>query len=459
MYGLAGILVLSMLMNALTYASLGKYMDLLLDAICVVDKEGQFLYVSAGCERIFGYTPEEMLGRRMIELVLPEDRELTLQTVQKIVSGTPQPHFENRYLRKDGEVVHIMWSARWSEADQCRIAVARDITLRKRNEAMQAALYAISEAAHTTDDLPALFEQIHQIIGDLLPANNFSIALYDEETTTVSFPYHIDERAGKPEAHSLDAHSIYTQVIRSGQTLLLSQDGAEAVAELIQHFDDIWSDSAYSWLVVPLKTRETTVGALVVKSYAGHVHYSDKHRELLQFVSTQIATAIERKQMLARLQRLALYDQLTQLPNRGLFHDRIRGALARAKRHQEQLALLYLDLDKFKQVNDVFGHTIGDMLLEKVARRLELCVRSCDTVARFGGDEFVVLLENIDVPERATWIAEHIENALGQVFDLAGEQVQIETSVGIAHYPQHGTDEKELLRYADQAMYKIKKQK
>ena len=166
-------------MEADTHASLSSYIDLLLDAICVVDKAGKFVYVSGGGERIFGYTSEEMIGKSMIDLVLPEDHDMTLQTARDIMSGRHEPHFENRYVRKDGQIVHIMWSARWSDSDQLRIAVARDITKRKRIEARQAALFAISEAAHAAEDLPTLFERIHQIIENLLPAASFSIALYD----------------------------------------------------------------------------------------------------------------------------------------------------------------------------------------------------------------------------------------------------------------------------------------
>ena len=132
---------------------LATVIELLLDAICVVDTEGRYISVSAAFERIFGYTPEEVVGRPMIELVHPEDRERTLQTAQEIMAGHAQPNFQNRYIRKDGRVVHIMWSARWSEADQVRIAVAHEITELKRAEAMQTALLAISESAHTAKDL------------------------------------------------------------------------------------------------------------------------------------------------------------------------------------------------------------------------------------------------------------------------------------------------------------------
>jgi diguanylate cyclase (GGDEF)-like protein len=156
---------------------------------------------------------------------------------------------------------------------------------------------------------------------------------------------------------------------------------------------------------------------------------------------------------------MALYDQLTALPNRSLFGDRVKSALARARRNRMHVSIFYLDLDKFKAVNDAFGHTIGDLLLAQVARRLELCVRECDTVARFGGDEFVVLLENIDFPEQSQLMADNIHNALSQPYELAGNQVQILPSIGISHFPLHGSDETQLLRHADEAMYINKKGK
>lgn len=114
-------------------------MTLLLDAICVVDAHGCFVSVTGACERIFGYTPEEMIGRPMLELVFHEDRVRTLQAVDKVMDGQLQRHFENRYVRKDGGIVDIMWSACWSEIDQVRVAVARDVTERNHADSMLAA--------------------------------------------------------------------------------------------------------------------------------------------------------------------------------------------------------------------------------------------------------------------------------------------------------------------------------
>lgn len=128
------------------YADLANVMDLLPDAICVVDTQGRFLSVSGACERIFGYTAEEMIGKQMIDLVFPEDRARTLKAVERIEAGYLQLHFENRYVRKDGGLANIMWSARWSETDQVRVAVARDITQRKHADLIDAASHAIADS-------------------------------------------------------------------------------------------------------------------------------------------------------------------------------------------------------------------------------------------------------------------------------------------------------------------------
>jgi diguanylate cyclase (GGDEF)-like protein/PAS domain S-box-containing protein len=432
------------------FTPLANYIDLLLDAICVVDAEGRFVFVSAASERIFGYTPEEMIGTSMIGMVAPEDRARTLQAAKEIMSGHPKPHFENRYIRKDGKVVHIMWSARWSETDQLRIAVARDITERKQAESMQAALYAISEAAHAAEDLLALFQRIHQIIGKLLPALNFSVALYDKKNDQLSFPYHIDEYDQASAPHELATGRLCAAVVRTGQALLLTPESLTGQPEDLQAAAE---ENSLCWLGVPLNSHKGTIGALVLKSYAGGARYTEKDQELLQFVSTQIATAIERKQLHARLQYTAQYDKLTDLPNRGLLYDRVETALARTRRQQGRMSLLYLDLDKFKQVNDTFGHAAGDLLLQEVAQRLKQCVREADTVARIGGDEFVVLLESIQLSEHASIVAEKIRSALSQPITIEGHSLRILPSIGIALYPEHGDGVQQLLKHADEAMY------
>jgi diguanylate cyclase (GGDEF)-like protein len=288
-----------------------------------------------------------------------------------------------------------------------------------------------------------------------LPVKNFSIALYDKGEGEVSFPYHADEHASLPSPHKLDFATLCAQVIRNGQAVLITRGVEGGLPEIPRQSEDCCKPQ--SLLGIPLKSHNDTFGALMVQSYDDKVCYTEKDQALLQFVSTQIAATIERKQMIDRLRHLALYDQLTRLPNRKLFYDRMELALARAQREQRQLSLLYLDLDKFKEVNDTFGHGAGDLLLEKVARRLEQCIRACDTVARLGGDEFVIILENMHLPEHAGRVIEKIRTAFDQPFDLEGQEINMMPSIGVAHFPLHGHSKEQLLSHADDAMYLAKR--
>ncbi|WP_223458322.1 MULTISPECIES: GGDEF domain-containing protein [unclassified Pseudomonas] len=436
-------------------APLASYIDLLLDAVCAVDKQGRFVFVSAACERIFGYSADEMIGQPMIDMVHPADRQRTLDAAREIMGGEPKLNFENRYLRKDGRVVHILWSARWSEDDQLRIAVARDITERKQAESRQAALYAISEAAHAAEDLLALFKRIHMIIGEWLPALNFSVALYDEHCAQLNFPYHVDDREPRPEQPGTMTGRLCTEVIRTGQPILLTPDQCTPPAG----FEVLLTEqNAPCWLGVPLNSQNGTIGALIVKSIPGGERYTEQDKELLQYVCAQVATAIERKQLHARLQYMAQYDQLTQLPNRELLRDRLKASLQVARADRGRMALLYVDLDRFKQVNDTHGHAVGDMLLQAVANRLKGCVRETDTVARIGGDEFVVLLHSIRAAGDTDIVVEKIRQVLVQPLRLDGHSVNIQPSIGVARYPDHGTEEKQLFRHADEAMYCAKRE-
>ncbi len=165
----------------------------------------------------------------------------------------------------------------------------------------------------------------------------------------------------------------------------------------------------------------------------------------------------ERKATQERVQHLAHHDQLTDLPNRVLLSDRLAQALAQVRRDRGTLAVMFLDLDKFKPVNDILGHDVGDLLLKQVALRLRACApRESDTVSRLGGDEFVILLSQIDKAVDAAVVARKVLAALSRPFTIGPHAIEISTSIGIAAYPQHGEDVSQLLKCADTAMYHAK---
>lgn len=164
----------------------------------------------------------------------------------------------------------------------------------------------------------------------------------------------------------------------------------------------------------------------------------------------------ERKHNDERIRHLAQHDTLTELPNRALLKDRLQQAMSYAKRDKQHVALMFVDLDRFKPINDTMGHIVGDWLLKETANRMRSCVRESDTVARVGGDEFVVLLRTVENEEDAMMVAEKIRNVLNKPFELAQQSLQISCSIGLALYPEHANNENELLDYADIAMYQAK---
>ncbi len=182
--------------------------------------------------------------------------------------------------------------------------------------------------------------------------------------------------------------------------------------------------------------------------------YND-HGKIVK-LAAMLSDIAEQKESEERIKNLAYFDVLTHLPNRRMFSDRLSVALANAHRHGHQLGVIFLDLDLFKEVNDSLGHSAGDELLKQVAKRLRESLREGDTAARMGGDEFTILLQQIESEAAATAIAKRMIELISEPFDIAGEALNITASIGISLYPCDGLDEDTLLHQADAAMYRVK---
>jgi len=170
-------------------------------------------------------------------------------------------------------------------------------------------------------------------------------------------------------------------------------------------------------------------------------------------ISVYLRDITEAKRAQEEIRFLAFYDRLTHLPNRSLLQDRIMRTLARCKRGDHQGALLFMDLDRFKNINDSLGHDAGDRVLQEAAKRLQSCIRECDTVARLGGDEFIVLLDGIEQPQDIHWVVDRILNSLAQEHQQHGVPLSLTASIGVSLIPGDGQTVEELLRAADTAMY------
>jgi len=229
--------------------------------------------------------------------------------------------------------------------------------------------------------------------------------------------------------------------------------GWKAQAELYRADDKATMDSGSSKL--DYEEPQTTPDGNMIWLRTSKVPLRDENNQVIGVLG--IYQDITKQRTLEeQIRHLAHYDPLTDLPNRTLFSDRLQQALAAARRDRMHLALMFVDLDKFKQINDNLGHYIGDLLLKEVAKRMQGCVRESDTVARIGGDEFVVLLPSIETARDAVLVAEKIREAINHVFVLSGEELDMSVSVGVAVYPEHGKDEHQLAQNADIAMYHAK---
>ena len=333
------------------------------------------------------------------------------------------------------------------------ICLLEDITERKQAEEAQRATYEISEAVHDTDDLRELFHSIHAVLARLMPADNVYFALYDRPTDTVTFPYFVDRYDPPPPARRGGA-GLTEQAIHGGQPLLLSTRG-----EIERWFADrgvvVHGTIPESWLGVPLRRGQETIGLLALQSYDHQVTFGERQRDMLAFVASQVAMAIERKRHEEQIEHMAFFDGLTGLYNRRMLQVRSQQSLELARRHNWSVAFLYLDLDRFKNVNDTLGHEAGDELLAAIGGELKTWLRASDTVARLGGDEFGFVLNAAD-ERRAGEAAQRLLGILDRPFEVRRERVRVGASIGIALFPQHGETFDELLKHADIAMYRAK---
>ncbi|HLN64304.1 MAG TPA: EAL domain-containing protein [Symbiobacteriaceae bacterium] len=385
------------------------------DILLIAGSDGAIAMASDRCRAVLGYDPAELDGFTVADLLVPDDRTCVAEAIARVGTGTPGHALQTRWRRRDGEVVSLEWTGVGSAADGFLFAVLRDLTTQKQYEQL------LRES-----------EQLYEALFDHSPDAVFSV---DREGRVVSLNsvcasllgYQAQEILGRPLYEFLDPASA-----EKGQEALRQvMDGMPRDAETIIRQRDGHTRTMHVTLV-PMNLEGRIVGGLGVA------------RDIT-----------DRKQAEEQLAHLAYHDPLTGLANRTLFMTRLEQGLDRAVRNQPSLALLYLDLDDFKIVNDSLGHRAGDALLVEAARRLKACVRPSDTVARLGGDEFTVLLEGIEDTPDAVMVAHRILETLREPYLIDGHKVVATPSVGVVMGNQ-GQDAKELLRYADIAMYRAK---
>lgn len=403
-----------------------QFLDTALDAVISTDQSGHVVGWNRKAEQLFGYTRDQAMGRDLTGLIIPAayheaHRRGMARFVKTGVASIIGTHVEVSGMRADGSEfpIELTLAAVKQRGIYTFSAFVRDISERKRAEAE----LRIAATAFETQESMAVTD------------TNQVILKINRAFTQVT-GYSAEEAIGKTPA-----------ILKSGR-----QDARfyQKMWETLER-DKIWRGDVWN----RRKNGEIYPERLSITAV------TDEHGQVTNYVAS-FTDITEHKRAEEAIHNLAFYDTLTRLPNRRLLMDRLQHSLLVSARHHSHGAIMFIDLDNFKRLNDTKGHDIGDMLLIEVANRLQQSVRAVDTVARLGGDEFVILLEELsELPGQAALqvesIAEKVLSAINQPFDLKGYEYHSSPSIGISLFHENEFTIDELLKRADTAMYEAKK--
>jgi diguanylate cyclase (GGDEF)-like protein/PAS domain S-box-containing protein len=435
-------------------------------AVVAVDNDRRCTEFNQAAERLFGYRREEVLGQRPLDLLAAPGQELLIAEVRATVADRGWEG-ESRLRRKDGSEFpgHARIAPIRDAAGQYlgTVAVIQDLTDRKAVEqrlekraSEQAAVAALGERALEGGPLEGLLDHALEVVAGVLGVDFADVLELTDDERQFLLKAGIGFREGLVRnitvpADWSDSQAGFTMLVKEP---VIVQDIAGE--HRFQAGNLLREHQAASGVTVLVQGRGKPFGVLGAYSSRRRAFTTDDVN-FLQAVANVLADAIDRVRTEEETRRRGLHDPLTGLPNRTLVLDRIAHALARGDRSEGSVAVLFLDVDNFKVVNDSLGHRAGDNLLRQLAARLSDAVRPADTVGRFGGDEFVVLCEDVTDEPMALRIAGRLARVFSEPFSLEGDDVHTASaSIGVVLRDGSQDNPEELLRDADAAMYRAK---
>jgi diguanylate cyclase (GGDEF)-like protein/PAS domain S-box-containing protein len=418
------------------------------DVVIVYDVDGRYIKIAPTNPGNLFRPPDEMLGKTVHDILPKEQADYNLAMIREsIQKGTV---VNGEYALQIGR------KEKWFAASSSRLSettavfVAHDITNRKRFELVQNAIFRITQASITGEGIDALYHSIHAILGELIPAENFYIALYDPVKGLISFPYYVDQ-FDEPPPEPTAIIGLTGYVIRTGRPLLASPEIFDRLVR--QKEVEVVGTTGEDWMGAPLKVEGRIIGVMAVQSYSQGIHFDQEDLNLLEFVSTQVAQAIERKRMEQEIVSLSLTDELTGLYNRRGFIVLAEQELKLAYRFKRSISLYFCDVDNLKTINDTLGHAQGDLALKEVSAILKGTFRAADIPARIGGDEFLVLAPDVSKGSEDI-LTNRLQNNLEKRNQKGDRPYHLTLSVGIARFdPETPHTIDELISQADGLMY------
>jgi diguanylate cyclase (GGDEF)-like protein/PAS domain S-box-containing protein len=386
-------------------------------------QNGKFVYVSELYQKLSGYMDTELIGTYSLGNIYPDDREMVREEAIKCLKGESFEPYEYRFVKKNNEVMWVLETITpiFYKEDRATLGSFMDINERKR---MEKALRQSEEKYRT------ILESIQEGYFEVDLNGNFTFC---------------NDSMSRLTGHSKEDllgmnHKQFTN--------------EETAKEVFQAFDEVYTtgepSKGFDWQIIRKDGGEGFVEASVTLQ-------KDSSGKPTGFKG-MLRDITERKRTEQQINYMATHDVLTGLPNRLMFSQLLNQAIRSAQRHKKQLAVFFIDLDRFKTINDSLGHEAGDRLLKEMARRFKRSLRTIDVVGRLGGDEFIILTEEVEELSQIANVAHKILTTTIQPMSLQGEECRVTASIGISMYPGNGTDEQTLIKNADMAMYFAKEE-
>jgi len=385
------------------------------DLLCIASNKGYFTKLSLSWEKTLGWSRHELYEKPFISFIHPEDIEDTNKAFNTLINGQNVNNYVNRYRHKNGAYRWLEWTS-YPESEDTFFATARDIT-----------------------DTRAIAKKLQ-----------LAASVYNNTTEAIFVFNH--------KGHILSVNPSFTK--------LTGLSFEQALITNITELDSTENNSKHtlSELINPRSPNSYRTGNTWCKKASGESFLAscsvtlvqDKHMIGEQRFICVMNDITDQKKDEQRIRQLAYHDPLTGLANRTLLQDRITHSISNAKRNQSRMALLFIDLDNFKSINDTLGHYAGDEVIKTQAKRLLSCIRKSDTVARFGGDEFVIFIDNVKNTADLSHLAQKILTVLAKPITETSSPVSLTSSIGIAVFPEDGSSYDKLMKSADTAMYTAK---
>lgn len=435
------------------------------DAIFCYDLKGNITSWNKAAEKIYGYTLDEVLGKSISLMIPDENKDDIKDILDTIAHGKSISKYETNRQRKDGMLVQMSLSIAPIKDKMQHITgaaeIGQDISLRKLAEQQLAIEFRVSTALAEAVNLDNAARSVLKTICEILDwqvGQLWAVATKEQKLNCVS-----------------TWQTKHTSALLKNINIKNNfQKGEGIVGQIWQSQSPFWTETLKGnmfaefapyinsgisrCLGFPITFESEVMGVMLFFGYQMPKN-SHNYMSIFASIGNLFGTFIKRKRVEDELLFLAEHDPLTGLANRLTFEDRIEFALINSRRHEKLVAVLYIDLDRFKEINDTRGHDQGDLMLKEAASRLLGAVRSTDTVARLGGDEFAILLPKIPSRDSIEMIASKLLYAFAKPFNIENCSFHVTISIGISIYPSNGLTPKSLLRYADLAMYKAKEQR